>query len=111
MAPRILPAIFRFVRLVYRLSFDRRVNIVLRLLIPLAIIYFLSPIDLAHDRKLPYLGRVDDVIIFGFAVLLLTRLAPKHVIDEHMGRAPRSNRPEDKDPDKVVDGSSKVVDE
>ncbi len=107
--PRFLPRIFRYARLVWRLTFDRRVNLVLRALVPLSLLYAISPIDLARD-SFP-LGKFDDVIIVGLAVLLLIKLAPRHVVDEHLGRQPKSNRPEDKDPSQVVDGSSRFIDE
>ena len=108
--PRVLPPVIRFGRLVWRLTWDKRVPIALRVLVPLAIVYALSPLDLIRDR-IPIIGRFDDVIILGLAVLLLTKLAPQRVIDEHMGKPPLSNRPEDKDPSKVVDGTSKLIDE
>ena len=108
--PRFLPQVIRYVLLVWRLTFDKRVNRVLRSLVPLALLYVLSPIDLVRD-KIPFLGRVDDLIVLGLAVLLLIRLAPRHVVDEHLGRSPRSERPEDKDPSKVVDGSARFLDE
>tara|TARA_B100000315_G_scaffold237179_1_gene253675 strand:- start:414 stop:785 length:372 start_codon:yes stop_codon:yes gene_type:complete len=111
MAPRFLPVIIRYIRLIWRLTFDRRVHVVLRALAPLAIIYVISPIDLAHDWKVPFLGKADDVIVLGLAALLLTKLAPQHVVDEHLGKPPISNRPEDKDPSKVVDGSARLIDE
>ena len=109
-APRLLPHIIRFGRLVWRLSFDRRVPLFLRLLLPLAIIYAVSPIDIIRDR-IPVLGRFDDLIFIALALLLLTKLSPKEVVDEHNGVAPKSNRPEDTDPDKVVDGTGRVVDD
>ncbi len=111
LAPRLLPKVIPFARLVWRLTFDKRVSIFLRALTPLAVIYIISPVDLIKDR-LPYgIGRFDDLIILGLALLFLTKLAPPHIVDEHMGRAPESNRPEDKTPDKVVDGSSRLIDE
>ena len=110
LAPRILPRILRFARLVWRLSFDKRVPIVLRLLLPLAIIYIISPIDLVKDT-VPILGRFDDLIVVALALLLLVKLAPREVVDEHNGITPPSNRPEDKDPSNVVDGASRLVDE
>lgn len=108
--PRLLPPVLRFLRLVWRLTFDRRVSIFLRMLVPLAIIYVLSPFDFLNDR-LPIVGRFDDLLILGLAALLLTRLAPKHVVDELTGSARRRDRPEDKDPSKVVDGSAHIVDD
>ncbi|PKB83440.1 MAG: hypothetical protein BZY88_01995 [SAR202 cluster bacterium Io17-Chloro-G9] len=111
LAPRLLPSIIRLVKLVWRLTFDKRVSIFLRALVPLAVVYAFSPLDLLPDMKVPFgIGRFDDLIILSVAVLLLTKLAPQHVIDEHLGK-PRVARPEDKDPDKVVDGSSHLIDD
>ena len=111
LAPRLLLSLIPFARLVWRLTFDKRVSIFLRILVPLSLIYVISPIDLIKDR-LPFgIGRFDDLIILGLALLFLTKLAPQNIVDEHMGRAPESNRPEDKDPNNVVDGSSRIVDD
>ena len=110
LVPRLLPKVIGFARLVWRLTFDKRVSIFLRALVPLSILYALSPFDLISDR-VPILGRFDDLIIFGLALLILTKGAPPHIVDEHMGRTPPSERPEDKDPSKVVDGSSRMIDD
>ena len=112
-APRLLPVVIRFARLVWRLQFDRRVNIVLRLLLPLALIYVISPIDLLRDRMPFGIGRADDLIIVGLALLFLTKLAPQAVVDEHNGVIPPPNpdTAETAGPDKVVDGSSRLVDD
>ena len=110
LGPRILPRIIRLLRLVWRLTFDKRVPLILRALVPFAIIYSVSPLDLVPD-KVGIIGRFDDLIILGLAVLLLTKLAPQHVVDEHLGKPRVSDRPEDKDPDKVVDGSSRLIDD
>ena len=107
--PRVLPRIIWCLRLVWRLQWDKRVPIVLRALIPLAIVYAISPLDLVRDR-VPIIGRFDDVIIIALAVILLVKLSPQHVVDKHLGKPP-SPRPEDKDPSKVVDGSSRLIDE
>ena len=110
LAPRLLPKIFKFGRLVWRLTFDKRVSKFLRALVPITILYILSPLDLIPDR-VAILGRFDDLIILGLGLLFLTKLAPKEIVDEHMGRVPPSDRPEDKDPDKVVDGTGRLIDD
>ena len=110
LAPRLLPKAMKFARLVWRLTFDKRVSIFLRALVPLALLYVISPYDILRDR-IPIIGRFDDLIILGLALLFLTKLAPPNVVDEHMDRVPESNRPEDKDPEKVVDGSSRLIDD
>ena len=110
LAPRLLPKAMKFARLVWRLTFDKRVSIFLRALVPLALLYVISPYDILRDR-IPILGRFDDLIILGLALLFLTKLAPPNVVDEHMDRVPEPNRPEDKDPEKVVDGTSRLIDD
>ena len=108
--PRVLPHVLRYTRLVWRLIFDRRVNLVLRALVPLSLLYVISPFDLVKD-SIPFLGRADDLIIVGLALLLLIKLSPRYIVDEHLGKQPKSNRPEDQDPSQVVDGSARFVDD
>ena len=110
LAPRFLPKALKFARLVWRLIFDKRVSIFLRALVPLAVIYIISPYDILRDR-IPILGRFDDLIILGLALLFLTKMAPPNIVDEHMDGVIESDRPEDKDPEKVVDGSSRLIDD
>lgn len=107
---RLLPHVLRFLRLVWRLTFDKRVPLILRSLMPLAIVYFISPVDLVRDW-IPVVGRLDDVLVLGLASLFLITLSPQHVVDDILGPPPNRPRPEDKDPSKVVDGSSHVVDD
>jgi uncharacterized membrane protein YkvA (DUF1232 family) len=110
LAPRLLPKVIKFVVLVWRLTFDNLVSIFLRMLVPLAIVYVISPVDLLRDR-VPIIGRFDDLIVFGLALLFLTKLASPAIVDEHMGVEPKSDRPEDKDPESVVDGTSRLIDD
>ena len=110
LAPRVLPRILKYLRLIWRLTFDKRVPLLLRALVPLAVAYFISPFDILKD-SIPVLGRFDDVIILALAVLLLIKLAPQDVVDEHLGKTDPSERPEDKDPKKVVDGSARLLDD
>ena len=108
--PRFLPKILLYLMLIWRLTFDRRVSIFLRALVPLALAYLVLPWGLIPD-KTPVLGYMDDLIILGLAALLLVKLAPRYVVDEHLGRQPPSDRPEDKDPSQVVDGKARFIDD
>ena len=111
--PRLIPIAIKYVRLIWRLLRDRRVNIFVRALIPLAVIYFLwpgRPFDLIQDN-FPVIGRFDDLIVFAAAVMLLVKLSPKQVVDEHLEIEPKSDRPEDTDPSNVVDGSARFTDD
>ena len=110
LGPRLLPPIIRFLRLIWRLTFDKRVPLLLRALVPLAILYALSPRSIIPNF-VPIIGRLDDLLFLGLAALLLTKLAPRHVVDELTGSAIKRDRPEDKDPSNVVDGSARIVDD
>jgi uncharacterized membrane protein YkvA (DUF1232 family) len=99
-------------RLAWKLIFDKRVPKVLRLLVPLALLYALPGFpNILKDSLHPILGRFDDLIVLGFSLLLLTKLAPKHVVDEHMGIQPANPRPQEEDPSKVVEGSAQILEE
>ena len=109
--PRLLPRILRFLRLVWRLTFDKRVPLVLRALVPLALLYALSPLPFLIPDSLGLPGWFDDLIILGLAALFLTKLAPRHVVDELQGVQPSKDGTQEKDPSKIVDGSSHLIDE
>ena len=109
LAPRFLPKIIKYVMLIWLLIRDKRVNILLRALVPLALVYAIIPLD--FDNTVPILGRFDDIIVLGMALLILLKLAPRHIVDEHLGVRPVSDRPEDQDPSNVVDGASRLIDE
>ncbi|KAA1285881.1 MAG: DUF1232 domain-containing protein, partial [SAR202 cluster bacterium] len=64
LAPRLLPKAIKLGVLVWRLLFDKRVSIFIRALVPLALLYIISPFDLIKDR-IPVLGRFDDLIVIG----------------------------------------------
>ncbi len=74
---------------------DPRVPWPVKLLAALVIAYALSPIDLIPDF-VPVLGLLDDLILVPLGLLLVIRLLPPGLLDEHrdaaehMGRAPAS---------------------
>ena len=106
--PRFLPRAIRYIILIRKLIFDRRVNIILRALVPLALIYSIVPFDMA---RLGYIGRFDEAIVLGLAAFITVKLAPQDIKNEHLGIDPRPKRPEDDDPSNVVDGSSRNMDD
>ena len=108
--PQLAPRVIKFARALWRLHLDYRVHFALKMLVPLAVLYAIFPIDLVRDR-IPYgLGRYDDIIILALAVWLFWKLCPPAVVREHMGEPPPP-RPEDRDPDNVVDGQARSTDD
>ena len=97
-----IPAVSRTLYLVAKLTFDGRVPLLLRLLVPASIVYFVTPI-----ARLPFLGPIGFIIVLLLAIWLLLNLAPRHVIESHTGNV----RKEERDPKRVVEGSYHMVDE
>ena len=83
--PQLAPRVIKFVRAVWLLHKDHRVNVLLKLLVPLALVYAVLPVDLIRDR-IPYgLGRYDDIIILGLALFIFWKLCPPAVVRNTWG--------------------------
>ena len=98
-------------RLVFRLMLDSRVPFRLKLLLPAAIAYIISPFDLAPDF-IPLLGRIDDVLALVVAGLMLILLTPRDVLMDvagARGQQGTSRRPDDGCTD--IDGEYRRLDE
>ena len=108
MLPRVIPRLIRSAVLVWRLMWDRRVPLLLRLLMPGSLLYFLTPL-----ARVPLPGLIGYVVVLSVVVFLLLNLAPRDVVESH---APwrarrRASDPGERDPSKVVEGSYRLVDE
>ena len=90
-------------RLVFRLMIDRRVPMRLKLILPAALVYLISPFDLVRDM-VPVLGRIDDVLVLVAALALFLGTAPKHLASEHGGGRPGADG-------EVIDGSYRFIDD
>ena len=93
-------------RLIMKLMRDRRVPIRAKLIIPAAIVYLLSPIDIVPDI-VPISGWIDDIIVTLLAAALFLSITPRDVLMEHLGR-PTPTRPKN---GKVIDGEYRVLDD
>ena len=100
-------------RLLFRLMLDRRVPARLKLLLPAALVYLISPIDVVHDM-VPALGRIDDLLAVVLSVGLFLALAPRKVVSEHIRGGPQEGG-DDSDDDSsgssVIDGSFRYLDD
>ena len=64
------------------IAYSRKdVSIFAKLIIIVAIVYALSPIDLIPDF-IPILGYLDDILIVSFLVYLSLKLIPKEIMEE-----------------------------
>jgi uncharacterized membrane protein YkvA (DUF1232 family) len=95
------------VKLIARLMVDKRVNIFLKLIPVGALVYLISPIDLAPGAALPVVGALDDAAVLWLASYFFIELCPSDVVAEiarkFSGNNEMVNNPPP-DPEDVVDG-------
>src|SRR5688572_6107739 len=78
-------------RLTWRLIRDKRVPRWTRGLAFLPALYLASPIDLLPDF-IPFVGRLDDALVFAFVSDLMLRVVPDKVMQEHVADLAPSTR-------------------
>ena len=96
-------------RLIIKLMLDPRVSLRSKLVLPAAIAYIISPIDLIRDF-IPVLGYVDDVLVALLAIAVFLLMAPRKVVSEHLkgrraGSASGQDRDEEEHKPPVIEGS------
>ena len=73
----------KYIRLAFRLLFERRAPFIHRLFLIGATIYVVSPFDLIPEAILPPFGFAEDIVILLLAVHNLIRFTPAEVVKEH----------------------------
>ena len=74
--PRLLRALIFDIRLAWRLLREPRVPVLAKAVIPVAALYFISPIDLLPDILFPVVGELDDMVIAYGALKMFLNLCP-----------------------------------
>ena len=103
-----LAQLLRTLQLVWRLLFDPRVPVLPKLIVPAALLYVLSPIDLLPDMILG-LGQVDDLAILFFGIQLFLDLCPPDIVAEHRRLIAGTMNQTDTPSEEVVEGTYRVV--
>ncbi len=97
-------------RLVYRLMMDRRVPLRVKLILPAALVYLISPFDVVHDI-VPILGRIDDALVLILSLAFFLGTAPREIVMEHLrGRRSGDDASSDEKRKPVIEGEYHVVD-
>lgn len=100
-----LAQLVRTLRLVWRLLNDARVSRFPKLIIPAALLYVISPIDLLPDLALG-LGQLDDVGIVALAIAMFIEVCPRAIVEEHRRALAAEHASSDADAD-VIEGSAR----
>jgi uncharacterized membrane protein YkvA (DUF1232 family) len=81
----VLTEILRNAQLAWHLLLDRRVGLLLKLIIPgLMLGYLIFPVDLLPDF-IPVLGQLDDLAILALGIKIFIELSPKDIVREYRG--------------------------
>ena len=97
-------------RLVFKLMTDRRVPLRLKVIIPAAIVYLLSPFDLVPDI-IPVSGWIDDILVIVLSLIFFLASVPRDVLLEHVRRGRSGRGTGAKREGKIVDGEYRVIDD
>jgi uncharacterized membrane protein YkvA (DUF1232 family) len=81
---RVLMHIPNFFKLAFRLARDKQVPLYLKIIFYAAVVYVLSPFDLLPAFLVPFLGWIEDIIIFIICIYLLINLSPPEVVEKHV---------------------------
>ena len=73
----------KYLRLSWRLMWDSRVPLRLKVIVVAVVVYSLSPIDLIPEAWLPHVGFGDDLLFLLLAIRNLIRNSPEEVVTEH----------------------------
>jgi uncharacterized membrane protein YkvA (DUF1232 family) len=81
----VLTEVLRNAQLAWHLLIDRRVSLLLKLIIPgLMLGYLILPVDLLPDF-VPILGQLDDLAILALGIKIFIELSPKDIVREYRG--------------------------
>lgn len=108
---RLIFLLFRnmsIVRLVSRLMLHPQVPFLNKLLIPFAIVYLISPIDIIPDI-VPLASHIDDAFVIAVSVILFLLFTPRKVLNEHLHGKSNSHQNRANPQEHVIDGSYRVV--
>lgn len=81
---KLLLNIPNFFKLMLRLLKDKQVPLYLKIISYAAFLYVLSPYDLIPIFAIPFLGWIDDVLIFYICMKLLVTFSPPEVVEKHV---------------------------
>ena len=106
----VLTEIMRNAQLAWHLLIDRRVSLLIKLIIPgLMLGYLIFPVDLLPDF-VPVLGQLDDLAILALGIKLFIELSPKDIVREYRGNASSTSSPVEPNGNKdTIDADYRVV--
>ena len=93
-------------RLVWLLFWDGRIPLWAKSVLPLSLLYLISPIDFVPDVILGF-GQLDDLSVILLGMALFVKLCPQDIVQNYLDQLEYG----DLDDDEVVDTTYSVMDE
>jgi uncharacterized membrane protein YkvA (DUF1232 family) len=106
----VLTNLFKQLKLVWLLFRDNRVSLLAKLVLPLSLLYLVSPIDILPD-VIVGLGQLDDLGVLLLAMTLFVRLCPPRLVDQYRNQLEYGDQEGYDDKDETVDTTYRVVGE
>ena len=104
-----LTGVIQQLKLVWALFQDKRVSLMTKSVIPLSLLYLISPVDFVPDAILG-LGQLDDFGIILLGMSLFVKLSPPEIVAYYRHKLEYGTDPEHDD-DETVDTTYRVIDE
>ncbi len=99
---------FKRFRLVWLLFTDQRVPLWVKSVLPVSLLYLVSPIDFIPAALFPLVGGLDDLGVILLGMALFVKLSPPEVVQDYENQLEYGDLYEDED---TVDTTYRVVDE
>lgn len=106
-----LANLFKQLKLVWLLFKDGRIGSLTKSVLPLSLLYVISPIDFIPDFILGF-GQLDDFGVVLLGMTLFVKLCPPQIVEEYLRQLEFGNDFYfDSDNDETVDATYRVLDE
>jgi len=102
-----LSEMMKRLRLVWLLLSDGAVPFWTKLMVPIAFIYLISPVDFIPAAIFPVVGGLDDLGVILLGIALFIKLAPQDIVQNYLDQMEYG----DLDDGEVVDTTYSVMDE
>jgi uncharacterized membrane protein YkvA (DUF1232 family) len=103
-----LGGVIKQLKLVWLLFRDRRVSVLTKAVLPISLLYIISPIDFLPDFFLG-LGQLDDLGVILLGMALFVKLCPPELVNHYLNQLEYGD--EFKDSGETVDTTYRVVGE
>lgn len=83
---RLLIHLPSFIKLFWRLFIDKRVPIYSKILPIIVVVYIISPFDIVPAVLAPFIGSLDDIIVFFLGMKGFVACIPDEIVEEHLAQ-------------------------